>query len=84
MNDTYSKIPSKVRLNANICPNAKLLYGVIYLLSLKEGFCYASNNCLSSNINVSVRTITRLLKELKNENLIRVKYTDKCVRKIYI
>lgn len=43
MQETYSKIPSKVKYNNCICPNAKLLYGEISLLCYTNGYCYATN-----------------------------------------
>jgi DNA-binding MarR family transcriptional regulator len=84
MYDTYSKLPSKVKYNRSICSNAKLLYGEIALLCQKNGFCYASNKFLGDLLNVTTRTITRLVKELKDQSLIRIDYSIDGLRKIYL
>lgn len=42
--DKYVKIPMFIILDRNICVGNKLLYGMIMLLSHKEGYCYADNN----------------------------------------
>lgn len=84
MNTKYCKIPSLIKNNRHICSNAKLLYGDILLLCHLKGYCYATNKFLANNLNLTPRTITRLIKELIKENLIRVSYTKNNLRKIYI
>lgn len=84
MINTYSKIPRFVLNNNKISSNAKLLYGDLVLLCHKNGFCYATNKFLSSNMGLSTRTITRLLKQLKEENLIKISYSIFHVRNIYL
>ena len=84
MNNEYCKIPKLVKSNKHICSNAKLLYGDISLLCHKNGYCYATNKFLSNSLGLTPRTITRLIKELKDENLISISYTDNNVRKIYL
>ena len=74
MNNEYCKIPKLVKSNKHICSNAKLLYGDILLLCHKNGY----------SLGLTPRTITRLIKELKDENLISISYTDDNVRKIYL
>lgn len=77
-------IPYCIYSNTKISNNAKLLYGLLLLLSHKEGFCYATNKFLGIVLNVSSRTITALIKELKNENIIEVINDKKCIRRIYL
>lgn len=84
MLDTYCKIPRKVLNNRRLCSNAKLLYGDLVLLCHNNGYCYATNKFLAYNLKVSSRTITRLLKKLKDEELIEIKYDSNSVRNIYI
>lgn len=84
MQETYSKIPSKVKYNNLICPNAKLLYGEISLLCYTNGYCYATNKFLGNLLNVTSRTITRLIKELIDSNLIKIEYSNEGIRKIFI
>lgn len=46
--DKYVKIPMFIILDRNICNNNKILYGIIILLSHKEGYCYADNKYLGN------------------------------------
>lgn len=84
MLETYSKIPSKVKYNNSICSNSKLLYGEILLLCHTNGYCHATNSFLGKLLNVTSRTITRLIKELSEAGLIRIEYSNQGFRKIYI
>lgn len=46
--DKYVKIPMFIILDRNVCNNNKILYGIIILLSHKEGYCYADNKYLGN------------------------------------
>ena len=46
--DKYVKIPMFIILDRNICVGNKLLYGIIILLSHKEGYCYTDNKYLGN------------------------------------
>lgn len=65
----YAIIPANVRYS-NITPNAKLLYGEITCLCNKEGYCYATNDYFSKLYNVSKISISKWIKELKDNNFI--------------
>lgn len=82
-NNKYVKIPVSVLMNKSICANAKLLYGVIIVLSYIRNYCFADNTYLTETLNTTRRTITRLIKELKNNDYIYI-VNDKHKRKIYI
>jgi hypothetical protein len=84
MNDKYLKIPKEVLENKNLSYGAMVLYGYIVLLTHKDGYCYANNTYLAILMRTSKRTITRLLKELLDANLVYNKYENKRVRNIYI
>lgn len=59
------------------------VFGLIISLALKSGYCFASNNFLANYINVSERTITNSLSNLKKLGYILVK-DENHNRKIYI
>lgn len=82
--DKYVKIPWLIILDRNICVGNKLLYGIIMLLSHKEGYCYADNKYLGNYLGVGPRRISSLLKELADNNYIIMEYKHKFQRKIYI
>ena len=65
----YAIIPANVRYS-DITPNAKLLYGEITCLCNKEGYCYATNDYFSKLYNVSKISISKWIKELKDNNFI--------------
>lgn len=56
----------------NICANAKLLYGVIIVLFYIRNYCFADNTYLVETLNTTRRTITRLIKELKDNDYIYI------------
>lgn len=82
--ESYIKMSDSLLKNNHICLNAKILYSRLQLLSYKDGYCFANNMYLSKELNVTTRTITRLLKELITEDLILIKYDFGRKRKIYI
>ena len=82
MDNKYVKIPISVLMDKSISPNAKLLYGVIVVLSYVRDYCSAYNSYLSEILNTTNRTITRLIKELKDSNYIYI--TNEKHKKIYI
>lgn len=82
--EKYIVIPENLLNDKDLCINAKILLAKINLLSYEKGYCYASNKYLGKIIQVSSRTITRLIGELKKANLITIKYSDENERRIYV
>ena len=82
--DKYLKIPMFLADDMNIGYSGKLLYSRLLLLTYKEGYCYADNIYLGNLIGVGSRRITKLLKELSDNNYINMEYNHKFQRKIYI
>lgn len=83
----YAIIPSNVRYDKDLTPNAKLLYGEITALCNDKGFCWATNEYFASLYNVSEKTITRLITNLKDKKYVFTKvdtfrYNDGTVKKI--
>ena len=88
-NISYVKVPTKVMLDEELSFLSKLLYAQIVLLSNSKGYCFASNEFLSSiNNKVDSRTIRRSLKELQTNNYIEIvldlKEKNPNKRKIYV
>ena len=73
----YAVIPSGVRYDKNLTPNAKLLYAEITSLLSMGGECYASNRYFSELYGKNKVTISRWIKELKERGYISVGYTYK-------
>ena len=69
--------------NNSINSTDKLVYGVIKALSNNLGYCYASNDYISKKVNLSKRTITKSISNLRKANYIRVE-TINYQRNIYL
>lgn len=68
----YAIIPATVRYHADLCPNAKLLYGEITALTQKQGFCWATNGYFKDLYGVSASTISEWVGQLRKAGFIKV------------
>lgn len=78
-NQEYIAIPTKIAFDKTLTTTAKLLYGEIAFLCVKEGFCWATNGYLARLFNVDNRTIQRALHDLKEKGYIFLNTYDKNV-----
>lgn len=84
----FTIIPSKVRYDKDLSPNAKLLYGEILALCNDKGYCWASNRYWAELYNVSNRTVSKWIDELSKKEYIKVlinykectKMIDRCIK----
>ena len=79
----YVEVPMVVLLDEELSSTTKLLMGLITTLSMKDGFCYASNRYLSNLLKVSKRTITSSITALRRKKYIKIDNEDNS-RKIYL
>ena len=70
----YINIPFSILNDKELRPNAKLLYGIIEVLTHEKGFCWASNNSLAETLNITPQSISFLIKTLQEKNLIKINY----------
>lgn len=68
----WAIIPASVRYDPKLIPNAKLLYAEITALQEATGYCFATNQYLSSLFGLKPATITTLLKNLADNGYIHV------------
>ena len=78
-------MPSSVRYDTGLPPNAKLLYAEISSLTDATGYCFATNAYFEKLYELSDRTIIRLLKALESAGYIRIENNvgGKDQRRIY-
>lgn len=73
----YAIIPSNVRYDEELSPNAKLLYGEISALCNQHGYCWASNEYFASLYKVSKISISKWVNQLKEKGYVFVKMNYK-------
>ena len=71
----YAIIPANVRYDADLTPNAKLLYGEITALCNEKGYCWATNDYFAKLYSTSEKTITRCIKNLADKGYIETEIT---------
>jgi len=67
----FGIVSRDIILAPDITIQAKALYSALACYANKERTCYPSISTLSNDLNVSERTIKRLIKELKTKDLIK-------------
>ena len=72
----FAIIPANVRYDKRLKPNEKLLFGEIYALSQKNGYCYATNRYFAELYNVENETISRWINRLKKFGYIESNITQ--------
>jgi hypothetical protein len=86
MNNTnnFIIIPPTVLYDERLNFTEKALYGLLFGLTQKEGFCFASNEYISGVINVEIRSVQRMLERLENFELIKREQDEKGNRRIFV
>ena len=73
----YAIIPANVRYDAELTPNAKLLYGEITALCNEKGYCWASNSYFAQLYKVSKVSISKWINQLIKKNYIQSEIINK-------
>ena len=79
----YVQVPMVVLLDEDLSSTTKLLMGLITTLSMKDGYCYASNRYLSNLLKLSKRTISSSITALRRKKYVEIG-NDDSARKIYL
>jgi DNA-binding MarR family transcriptional regulator len=67
----FGIVSRDIILAPEVSLQAKALYAALACYANKQRSCFPSISTLSNDLNVSERTIKRLIKELKSMNLIQ-------------
>lgn len=70
-------IPSEILLDKQLTDKEKILMSIIFNLSLKEGYCYASNRYLSEILGVTIDRVSKIVNKLKDKELIKTEFEYK-------
>lgn len=73
----YAIIPSNVRYDKDLSPNAKLLYGELTALCNQNGYCWASNDYFAQLYGVSKISVSKWVSQLKEKGYIFVEMNYK-------
>lgn len=68
----WAVLPASVRYDADLPPNAKLLYAEISALCDQNGYCFAHNAYFAKNFEWNDKSVTRHLKTLSEHGYISV------------
>src|SRR5690554_6271524 len=79
----YSILPSAVMYDKKLTDGAKILYAIILSHANNKGLCDASNQYLADLTSKSERTIKYQIKQLLDNNYIKVDYKQFKRRVIY-
>lgn len=79
----YSILPSAIMYDKKLSDGAKILYAIILSLANNKGLCDATNKYLADVTSKSERTINYQIKELLDNNYIKVDYKQFKQRVIY-
>ena len=66
----YGIVTRSIILDPDITLQSKALYATLACYANKQRTCFPSISTLSNDLNVSERTIKRLIKELKNKKIV--------------
>lgn len=70
----YAIIPANVRYNKRLTLLSRLLYGEITALCNEKGYCWATNSYFAELYEVSEKTISNSIAQLKEYGYIKIEY----------
>ncbi|MEA5143831.1 MAG: helix-turn-helix domain-containing protein [Oscillibacter sp.] len=68
----WAVLPASVRYDAELRPNAKLLYAEITALANAKGYCFATNDYLATLFGIAKRTVSDLISTLEARGYIKI------------
>lgn len=75
--DYFVVIPAAVRFDKSLSPNAKLLYGDIWALCNKNGYCWATNGYFAEMYGCNATTVSVWISALEKNGYINTNWKNK-------
>ena len=72
--DFFTKVRNSIRKDKRLDGNAKILFGMIESLALKDGYCWSTNDWFAEQFDVSPATVRRWVRQIEAAGYITVKY----------
>jgi len=66
-------IPAEIILDHNLSDKEKLIYALVLFCSSQNGYCYITNNDISTIFSISLTQSSKLLNSLKKKAYIQIK-----------
>jgi hypothetical protein len=73
----YAVVPANVRYDDRLTMLSRMIYAEITALCNKEGYCWASNSYFAELYNMSIRSISRAINELRECGYITIEINYK-------
>ncbi len=70
----YIFLPEQVCFDKRLSPSARLLYGVIAVLTAKDGYCWARNSFFADKFHVRPETVSKAISALEEAGYIRLEF----------
>ncbi len=70
-------IPAEILLNTELTDKEKLILSIIEYLSVETGYCFATNKYISSIVNITNISVSRIISSLKHKKHINVELNYK-------
>lgn len=73
----FTMLPREIRFDNDLPPMARLLYAEILSMSMKYGYCWASNDYLANLFDITKETTSRYISKLEKKGYITKEITYK-------
>jgi len=73
LSDGFTIAPNRILRNKALTPYAKLAYTVLLSYAWDKNYCFPSQERLAEDIGIAKRSVVKVIQELKQKKMIKVK-----------